>query len=176
MPYLLIGVMGAGRDAEPDHRRHGTRLGRAASRICAVVMAYVTYGGLRGTAWANTFQTLVFMTLGGVAFFWIVRSLGGLGPALDAVRAQAPELLVRGEKIPPLKLLTYTAIPLSVGMFPHIFMHWLTARSAATFSSAIVATRCASRSSGSPACCSVCWEPRISRGCRARRPARSWCG
>ena len=103
------------------------------------MLIYVTFGGLRGTAWANTFQTLVFMTLGAVTFFWIVRSLGGLDAALARVADQNPELLIRGERIQPLKLLTYVCIPLSIGMFPHVFMHWLTAKSARTFRLPIVA-------------------------------------
>ncbi|MEZ6114040.1 MAG: hypothetical protein R3C99_23960 [Pirellulaceae bacterium] len=31
--------------------------------ICGVVLVYAFFGGC-GTAWANTFQTLVFMVLG----------------------------------------------------------------------------------------------------------------
>jgi SSS family solute:Na+ symporter len=118
-------------------------------------MAYVTYGGVRGTAWANTFQTLVFMTLGAVTFFWIVRELGGLQVALDRVEAVHPELLVRGAAIPPLKLATYAFLPLSVGMFPHIFMHWLTARSAAAFRVPMVAY---------PICIAVVWVPSVLLG------------
>ena len=123
--------------------------------ICVVVMTYVTYGGLRGTAWVNTFQTLVFMILGAVAFFWIVRQLGGLEAALARVSAQSPELLIRGDKIQPLKLLTYLTIPLSVGMFPHIFMHWLTARRAESFRLPIVAY---------PLCVAAVWVPSVLLG------------
>ncbi len=41
--------------------------------------------------------------------------------------------------IPKLKFFTYLLVPLSVGMFPHLFQHWLTARSAASFKLPIVA-------------------------------------
>ena len=64
-----------------------------------VVLAYVTLGGLRGTAWANTFQTLVFMILGAVTFFVIVSKLGGMEAALARVSEVVPELLVRGDRI-----------------------------------------------------------------------------
>ena len=37
--------------------------------------------GSRGAAWANTFQTLVFMLMGLVAFGFIMKSLGGLEQA-----------------------------------------------------------------------------------------------
>jgi SSS family solute:Na+ symporter len=39
----------------------------------------------------------------------------------------------------PWKFLTYFFVPLSVGMFPHLFQHWLTAKSAASFKLAVVA-------------------------------------
>ena len=35
--------------------------------VCGVVFFYVTYGGMRSTAWVNTFQTAVFMIVGVVA-------------------------------------------------------------------------------------------------------------
>ena len=41
--------------------------------------------------------------------------------------------------IPPLMFLSYMLIPLSVGMFPHLFQHWLTAKSAKTFRLTLVA-------------------------------------
>jgi SSS family solute:Na+ symporter len=154
VPYLLIGVMGGG--IALNQITSGQVSEWAGSLgICVVVVIYVTFGGLRGTAWANTFQTLVFMTLGGVTFFWIVREMGGLDAALAEVARQRPELLVRGEKIPPLKMLTYFLVPLSVGMFPHIFMHWLTARRASTFRLAIV---------GYPLCVAAVWLPSVLLG------------
>jgi SSS family solute:Na+ symporter len=154
IPYLLIGVMGGGLTLEQiTDGLVPSWVGGLL--VCLVVMAYVTYGGLRGTAWANTFQTLVFMGLGLVTFFWIVRSLGGLGTALDAVAASEPSLLVRGERISRLQLLSYVVIPLSVGMFPHIFMHWLTAQRAATFRLPIV---------GYPLCVAVVWLPSVLLG------------
>ena len=39
----------------------------------------------------------------------------------------------------PWKFLTYFFVPLSVGMFPHLFQHWLTAKSADSFKLAVVA-------------------------------------
>ena len=49
----------------------------------------------------------------------------------------------------------YLAIPLSVGMFPHIFMHWLTARRAGTFRVSIV---------GYPLCVAAVWLPSVLLG------------
>src|SRR5690606_15875553 len=52
-------------------------------------------GGMRGTAWANTFQTLLFMVLGVVTFFVISDRLGGLQCASEAVAAKHPSKLMR---------------------------------------------------------------------------------
>ena len=151
VPYLLIGVMGGGITL---HQITGGQIPEwlGGLLVCAVVFAYVCYGGVRGTAWANTFQTLVFMTLGGTTFFIIVHKMGGLSATLAQV---APDLLIHGVHIKPLELLTYTCIPLSVGMFPHIFMHWLTAKSAGTFRYPVI---------WYPICVAVVWIPSVLLG------------
>jgi len=151
IPYLLIGVLGGGITlAQITAGQVPQWVGSLL--LCAVVFAYVTGGGARGTAWANTFQTLVFMVLGAVTFVVILRSAGGLEHALSRV---APELLHHGEAIPAAKLLSYTLIPLSVGMFPHIFLHWLTAKSPRTFRLSVVAY---------PLCLLVVWIPSVLLG------------
>lgn len=151
IPYLLIGVMGGGITLHQITKGQIPQwLGGLL--VCAVVFTYVCYGGVRGTAWANTFQTLVFMTLGGVTFFIIVHKMGGFSVTLGRV---APDLLMQGTHIKPLELLTYTCIPLSVGMFPHIFMHWLTAKSAGTFRSPVM---------WYPVCVAIVWIPSVLLG------------
>ena len=154
IPYLLIGVMGGGLTL---NEITGGRVPQWAGSlmVCVVVMSYVTFGGLRGTAWVNTLQTVVFIVLGGVTFFWIVNRLGGLQAALDRVALDNPDLLIRGEHVKPLQLLTYAAIPMSVGMFPHIFMHWLTAKRAQSFRLSFV---------GYPLCIAVVWLPSVLLG------------
>lgn len=156
IPYLLVGVIGGGTviqtltaglspdwfpvmlaDGTPDRGLHGgipPWLG--ALLICSVVLIYVFMGGMRGTTWANTFQTLVFMILGVITFVVIANRLGGQVSLLDNLR-------VLGESIPDDRatrvdmskslFFTYLLIPLSVGMFPHLFQHWMTAKSAASF-------------------------------------------
>jgi SSS family solute:Na+ symporter len=154
IPYLLIGVLGGGLTL--NEITGGSVPQWAGSlMVCAVVMVYVSFGGLRGTAWANTLQTIVFIVLGGVTFFWIVSRLGGLEAALDRVASDNPDLLIRGERVQPLKLLTYAAIPMSVGMFPHIFMHWLTARREQSFRLSFV---------GYPICVALVWLPSVLLG------------
>ncbi len=158
IPYLLIGVLGAGVVMEgvtqgmfPDVFEG--RLNPAGKMImvgsvppwlsglvvCAVVLFYISGGGLRGAAWANTFQTLVFMIMGVVAFLLISDRLGGLEAATQAVKDNAKDHLTRDGMIGKAQFLSYMLVPFSVGMFPHLFQHWLTARSAKTFRLSIIA-------------------------------------
>lgn len=105
IPYLLIGVMSAGTVvsnitegaftswfAQYDY---GVPPWLASLVICVVVLIYVFFGGMRGTAWANAFQTLVFMTLGVVTFAIISTKLGGLQAATQAVEQKHPSKLMR---------------------------------------------------------------------------------
>lgn len=158
VPYLLIGVMGGGSTlTQVTGGQVPDWVGGLV--ICAVVLAYVTYGGMRGTVWVNVFQTVVLLALGFIAFWVIVTRLGGLEAAMTRVAATHPDLLIRGEHIKPWKLLTYTCIPLSVGMFPHMFLHWLTARSAASFRPTLAFY---------PICIAIVWVPAVVLGVVAR--------
>ncbi|MCA9258139.1 MAG: sodium:solute symporter family protein, partial [Planctomycetales bacterium] len=156
IPYVLIGVMGSGAviqamtaHAFPNVASFATDdpattggLPKAlgALCVCGVVLCYVFFGGMRGTAWANAFQTLVFMITGVVAFLLISNELGGLNAATDAVLQRSPQHLTRaGMGIGKLEFLSYMFVPLSVGMFPHLFQHWLTAKSANSFKLPVVA-------------------------------------
>jgi len=158
IPYLLIGVKGGGLTLEAiTGGRVPPWVGGLV--ITAVVLIYVTFGGLRGTAWVNTFQTLVFMVLGAVTLGYIVHRLGGLQVALDRIEAARPELLVRGENVRRLQHLSYLLIPLSAGMFPHLFIHWLSARRAETLRLSVVAY---------PLCMAVVWVPSVLLGVLGR--------
>ncbi len=183
IPYLLIGVISAGTvinkvsaGAFPTlfPAVEGSPAGAVpfwlgAAVICFVVLVYVFFGGVRGTAWANAFQTIVFMVLGILTFTMIADKLGGPVAATKMVQRYNPTKLKRAvdeqdirqyeqrlaewEKDPAkavikpsepqpvgqLHFLSYMFIPLSVAMFPHLFQHWLTAKSAKTFRLAVVA-------------------------------------
>ncbi|MGB6045567.1 MAG: sodium:solute symporter family protein, partial [Pirellulales bacterium] len=92
IPYLLIGVIGAGKTVQPatvgafprifPHENAllagGIPPWLTGLVVCGVVLAYVFAGGSRAAAWANTFQTIVFMVMGIVAFVFIANKLGGL--------------------------------------------------------------------------------------------------
>ncbi|QDU88110.1 Sodium/proline symporter [Pirellulimonas nuda] len=109
--------------------------------VCGVVLLYVFFGGMRGTAWANAFQTSVFMILGVVMFVLLARKFGGgdgLMESLQNLGASIPDVKKTREGMSQSKFLTYMLIPLSVGMFPHLFQHWLTAKSAGSFKLSVV--------------------------------------
>lgn len=126
--------------------------------ICVVVLLYVFLGGMRATAWANTMQTLVFMVMGLVAFLVITRALGGPVAATEMLEAKSEEAasrMARQGLLGKLQFLTYCFIPLSVGMFPHLFQHWLTARRGSNFKLTVVAH---------PICIMITWVPCVLLG------------
>jgi len=85
LPYLLIGVVGGGIVLE-QITDGATPEWLGSLLVSAVVILYVTLGGLRGTAGVNAFQTAMFMLLGAVTAVLIVSRLGGVGAALDQVQ------------------------------------------------------------------------------------------
>ncbi|MEM7144328.1 MAG: sodium:solute symporter family protein [Verrucomicrobiota bacterium] len=178
VPYLLIGVIGSYRVLGPLTKGMFPNVfsGYEGSLppwlvgavICGVVLTYIFAGGSRAAAWANTFQTLVFMCMGVLAFYLISQKLGGLAAAIEQANpahlVRTPsELEITGRAgtftrevgIPPLMFLSYMFIPLSVGMFPHLFQHWLTAKSAKTFKLTVVAH---------PLCILIVWVPCVLMG------------
>lgn len=153
IPYLLIGVLASGTVINGVTRGTFSQEMFAASQggvpaswasfvVCAVVLVYVFFGGMRGTAWANTFQTLVFMVLGLVTFCVLATKLGGQDGFMANLRAASEavgEDKLTRHHITKLQFFTYMLIPFSVGMFPHLFQHWLTAKSANAFKLPVVA-------------------------------------
>jgi solute:Na+ symporter, SSS family len=154
IPYLLMGLIGAGAaiqevsvGAFPEMfpgSGGGIPFWLGSLVVAMVVLAYVFFGGMRGTAWANAFQTTIFMVLGMVSFVVIVNRLGGTSSLLEnmqiasqSVLTEHPEKLSRVD-VSRLSFFLYMLIPLSVAMFPHVFQHWLTARSADTFKLSVV--------------------------------------
>lgn len=154
IPYVLIGVQGGGLTLS-QMTKGGIPEWAGGLGVCAVILIYVTYGGMRGTAWVNTFQTMVFMVCGALAFLVIVNDMGGLTRAMSMVAEKRPDLLVSANHIQPLQLLTYTLIPLSAGMFPHLFIHWLTAKRASAFRSTLILY---------PIAIAVVWVPSVLLG------------
>jgi SSS family solute:Na+ symporter len=165
IPYLLVGVIAAGKflhsttagmfpatfplpdlasadgTARPHPLSGGVPPWLGGLVVCLIVLFYVFFGGLRGAVWANTFQTLVFLAAGLVAFALISSRMGGLGEAGRKVLESGfgGARLAREGMVGHLQFLSYCLVPLSVGMFPHLFQHWLTAKNAQSFRLTVVA-------------------------------------
>ena len=139
IPYVLIGILGGGGtiQAVTDIPAWAGSL-----IICGVVLTYVFFGGMRGTAWANAFQTCVFMALGVISFVVLVKGIGGEDSFFESLRTATanadPKKLSTGH-FPRNVYFAFLLVPLSIGMFPHIFQHWLTARDSNAFKLPIVA-------------------------------------
>lgn len=143
VPYVLMGLLSAGSYLNQITKGNFPELFPSTDGglprwlgcgvVTLVVMTYIFIGGFRGAAWANVLQTLFFMSAALMTYTVIASKLGGFGAASERVLATHPERMVRGEAIAPLHFFSYCFIPLSVGMFPHLFQQWLTARSARTF-------------------------------------------
>ena len=128
VPYIIIGVMGGGTALRAISGGFIPYwLGGAV--VALVVMSYVFFGGMRGTAWVNTFQTILFLSFGAIALVVIGRGMGGFPAAIQSLRdtADLAPLLTR-ERFSPLAFISYTFIPLSTIAFPHITIFCLTAR------------------------------------------------
>jgi solute:Na+ symporter, SSS family len=177
VPYLLVGILGGGEVVSQvtagafsnlgwfADDNHGVPAWLASLVLCLVVLSYVFFGGMRGTAWANTFQTVFFMVLGIATFVVIARGIGDGGNLWESLR-QATEGVPADKlgtaAISKTSWLGYLLIPLSIGMFPHVFQHWLTARSAATFKLPII---------GQPICIMIVWAPCVLIGIWAASPS-----
>ena len=86
VPYIIIGVMGGGTALRAiSGGLVPYWLGGAV--VALVVMSYVFFGGMRGTAWVNAFQTVLFLSFGAVALVVIGRGMGGFPAAMESLLA-----------------------------------------------------------------------------------------
>ena len=151
--YLLVGVVAAGSVINEltagafedqgwfESAGFGVPKYLASGVVCGVVLTYVYLGGMRGTAWANAIQTIIFMVLGVITFVTIANAIGKTDSFFENLKiasSAVPEANITRAKIPMSIYFSFLFIPLSVGMFPHVFQHWLTAKSASTFKTPIV--------------------------------------
>jgi solute:Na+ symporter, SSS family len=160
VPYIVIAVMGGGTTLSAvSNGLVPYWLGGAV--VSLVVMGYVFFGGMRGTAWVNTFQTILFLSFGAIAVVVIARGMGGFRSAMESLLASpstAP-LLTR-ERVSPLYFFSYTFIPLSSLAFPHIGIFCLTARRLSHFRRTVILY---------PLCMLAIWLPSVFLGVVANR-------
>jgi len=160
VPYIIIGVIGGGTALSAiSGGRIPYWVGGAI--VALVVMSYVFFGGMRGTAWVNTFQTTLFLGFGAIAFIVIGTGMGGFTESVEALLASpATSPLLTRERISPLFFFSYTFIPLSSITFPHMTMFCLTAKKMSQFKKTILFY---------PICMIVLWLPCVFLGVMANR-------
>jgi SSS family solute:Na+ symporter len=160
VPYIIIGVMGGGTTLRAvSGGMVPYWLGGAV--VALVIMSYVFFGGMRGTALVNTFQTLLFLAFGVVTLTVIGTGMGGFGKAISEMAAdpmQSP-LLTR-ERVSPWYFFSYTFIPLSSIAFPHIGIFCLTAQKLSHFKRTVILY---------PLCMIAIWLPCVFLGVVANR-------
>jgi SSS family solute:Na+ symporter len=124
-------------------------------------MGYVFFGGMRGTAWVNTFQTILFLTFGAIAIVVIGSGMGGFKSAVSTMLA-SPALapLLTRERISPYYFFSYTFIPLSAIAFPHMLIFCLTAEKMKHFKKTVIFY---------PLCILAIWLPCVFLGVMANR-------
>ncbi len=159
VPYIVIGVMGGGTVlAAVSGGRVPFWLGGAV--VALVVMSYVFFGGMRGTAWVNTFQTVLFLVFGLIAVAVIGGGMGGFSASAEALLASPSAYLLSRERVSPAYFFSYTFIPLSSIAFPHITIFCLTARKMSQFRKTVIFY---------PLCIMLMWLPCVFLGVMANR-------
>jgi SSS family solute:Na+ symporter len=149
VPYMIISIMGGGtvlaqisHSGADGHPLIPYWLG------CVIVAVVVTLGvflgGMRGTVWVNVLQTTMFLCFGAIAVTVISHNL-------QAERGQSISQLISGlvhdpkngflatrERMPQQAFWSYTLIPLSSIMFPHMAIMCFSARKVTAFKRTVV--------------------------------------
>jgi solute:Na+ symporter, SSS family len=145
VPYMIISIMGGGTVLAHISDVGGTRSPMIPYPLgCGVVAVVVTLGvflgGMRGTVWVNILQTTLFLCFGAVAVLTISHALpGGFGDYISKLAANPKtSYLVTRERIPERFFWSYTLIPLSSIMFPHMAIMCFSARKVTAFKRTVV--------------------------------------
>lgn len=138
IPYIIIAVKGGGATLEVVS--HGVvPFWFGGALVSTVVMGYVFFGGMRGTAWVNTMQTVLFLMFGSLAVVVIASGMGGFGRAMESLlESPSTAALLTRERVSPLYFFSYLFIPLSTIAFPHIGIFCMTARRLGHFRKTVI--------------------------------------
>jgi solute:Na+ symporter, SSS family len=159
VPYIIIGIMGGGTTLYAIS--NGTvPYWFGGALVALVVMSYVFFGGMRGTAWVNTFQTVLFLAFGAMALAVIGYGMGGFQAAAEGMKNSPLSWLLTRERISPYYFFSYTFIPLSAIAFPHILIFCLTAKKMNQFKKTVIFY---------PLCILAIWLPCVFLGVMANR-------
>lgn len=159
IPYVIIGIMGGGTTL---YTISGglVPFWFGGAIVAMVVMSYVFFGGMRGTAWVNTFQTVLFLCFGAIALAVIGYGLNGFTAAAEGLKNSPMSYLLTRERISPYYFFSYTFIPLSAIAFPHILIFCLTAKKMNQFKKTVIFY---------PLCILAIWLPCVFLGVMANR-------
>ncbi|MCG8643138.1 MAG: sodium:solute symporter family protein [Desulfobacterales bacterium] len=125
VPYIMAGVIGGGRTFS-GLTQGAVPYWLGALLVTLIVCLYVTVGGMRGTAWTNTVQTVVFLIGSFLMFALIAYGMGGPAKATELVVERFPYLMDRS-RFPMSLFFSYGIIvSLSVPMFPQVYIRLLT--------------------------------------------------
>ena len=144
VPYMIISIMGGGTVLSEISTENGKPIIPYAAG-CAIVAVVVTlnvfFGGMRGTVWVNIFQTILFVCFGVVAVIAISHALPKTFAEYMSGLANDPKTkgLVTRDRIPPQTFWSYTLIPLSSIMFPHMAIMCFSARRVSAFKRTVIA-------------------------------------
>jgi SSS family solute:Na+ symporter len=145
IPYMIISIMGGGTVLQDI----STPKGAVGPLIpywlgCGIVAVVVTinvfFGGMRGTVWVNVFQTVLFLCFGAVAVAVISHHLPkSLSEYISGMAANPKaSYLVTRERMPQTVFWSYSLIPLSSIMFPHMAIMCFSARKVTAFKRTVV--------------------------------------
>ena len=146
VPYMIISIMGGGTVLEGISMNTETHqplipywLGCAT--VAVVVTINVFFGGMRGAVWVNIFQTILFVCFGMVAVAVISQKLPLSFADYMSKLAGDPKTsrLVTREAMLPQTYWSYSLIPLSSIMFPHMAMMCFSARRLSAFKRTVIA-------------------------------------
>jgi SSS family solute:Na+ symporter len=138
VPYIIIAVMGGGATLEAVSGG-AVPYWFGGAVVAIVVMSYVLFGGMRGTAWVNAFQTVLFLSFGAAVLILIGSSIGGYPQAIESLLGtDATSSLLTRQRVSPRYFFSYTFIPLSTIVFPHIMIFCLTARRMRQFKKTVI--------------------------------------
>ncbi len=172
IPYIIIALIGGGKvletlstftidtvqadDSVVRTLGHYVSYEVGAAAVVLAVSIHIFLGGMRGAAWVNTVQTVLFLVFGAVAFVLIGQSLGGYGAVMQKLLGDpSTATLLSRERIPFAEFISYMLIPLSSIMFPHMAIMCLSARKVTSFKTTV---------SVYPICIMLIWLPSVFLG------------
>ena len=161
VPYIIIAVIGGGTTlVTVSDGLVPFWLGGAI--VALVVMGYVFFGGMRGTATVNAIQTILFLLFSAIAVSVVSAGMGGFQAAMENMLASPSAPLLTRERVSPWYFFSYTFIPLSTIAFPHIAIFCMTAKRLSHFKKTIVLY---------PICMLAIWLPSVVLGVAANLAA-----